>query len=170
VLRPIDHLSRVLMRIGVTSFLEGDYISSSGLRPPAGPQSKTEIYIMAVLTSLWQPVRFSSMSLFRGTAETTLYFVRSFNSPLHFQGQTGRSSIARVERAHSYRARSASTGEQQATLPFFFSFPPTSPSPDCPLLRASNEGLLRPRVARARRMVWPLPSHSSFDRPPPSRL
>jgi hypothetical protein len=47
---------------------------------------------------------------------------------------------------------------------------PPGESPDCPSLRASNEGLLRPRVARARRMVWRLPSHSSFDSPPSSHL
>ena len=51
-------------------------------------------------------------------------------------------------------------------------------------LRASNEGSPRPRVARAQKIIrlhplpcsaskkgtWPLPSHSSFDRPTPSRL
>ena len=36
-------------------------------------------------------------------------------------------------------------------------------------LRASNEGLLRPRVARAKEANRP-PSHSSFDRHTPSRL
>ena len=91
-----------------------------------------------------------------------------FQFPITFSRVAGRSSIVRVEQAHSYRARSASKGGQQAPLPFF-SFPPGE-SPDCSSLRASNEGLLRPRVARARRMVWRLPSHSSFDRPPLSHL
>ena len=41
-------------------------------------------------------------------AEAGLYCAQYFNSLVHFEGQPGRSSIARVERAHSYRARSAS--------------------------------------------------------------
>ena len=147
----------------------------------------------------------------------------------------GRPSIARVERAHSYRARSASRRTARRPFPTsetacctstrdhlvclltlfphsltFFSredglfglplrasnegsprprvarakeanrppshsshFPlhrPQGEQPDCPSLRASDEHLLSVRVLRARRMVWLLPSHSSFDRPPPSRL
>ncbi len=56
------------------------------------------------------------MPLFRGMAEAGLYCAQSFNSPVHFEGQPGRSSIARVERAHSYRARSAS--RRTTRLPF----------------------------------------------------
>src|ERR1700752_3960632 len=50
--------------------------------------------------------------------------LRELSLPLfHFQGQPGRSSIARVERAHSYRARSASrrTTRLPYPLPIFAS-------------------------------------------------
>ena len=42
--------------------------------------------------------------------------------------------------------------------------------PDYPSLRALREHILIVRPQRARRMVWRLPSHSSFDRAPPSWL
>ena len=69
---------------------------------------------------------------------------------------------ARIERAHSYRARSAS---KKGTWPHPPSFPSllVFPSREGGLiglpLRASNEGLLRSRVARAKetnRLLSPL--------------
>jgi hypothetical protein len=54
-------------------------------------------------------------------------------------------------------------------LPTFqsFRYPPLRPQgeqPDCPSLRALREHILIVRPQRARRMIWLLPSHSSFDR------
>ena len=46
------------------------------------------------------------------------FFCASDPSLLHFQGRPGRSSIARVERAHSYRARSASRRTTRLPYPF----------------------------------------------------
>ena len=54
----------------------------------------------------------------RPRSENRRTLIQSLNSLFHFQGQPGRSSIARVERAHSYRARSAS--RRTARLPFPF--------------------------------------------------
>ena len=62
----------------------------------------------------------------------------------------GRSSLARVERADSDRARSASRGRPgriPSAVPTFTK----GSGPGCPSLRASNEALLRARVLRARR-------------------
>jgi hypothetical protein len=72
-------------------------------------------------------------------------------------------STARIERAHSDRARSAS---KEGTWPFYpfrdrlFSLQGWGLI-DLPL-RASNEGLPRPRVARAQKIIslHPLPSPS----------
>ena len=70
-------------------------------------------------------------------------------------------STARIERAHSYRARSASK-EGTWPLPFSPFLPQTVGEaiisvgwPDGTLLRASNEHLLSVRVPRAKRPVWP---------------
>jgi hypothetical protein len=58
--------------------------------------------------------------------------IRSF----HFQGQPGRSSIARVERAHSYRARSAS--RRTTRLPFLTSWLPAAANSSLCVCRSSS--------------------------------
>ena len=152
----------------------------------------------------WVYQRSFTFSLQEGSLFGLLF--RAFiQFPITFQGQPGKSSIARVERAHSYRAHSGNTGPTWVHFLFFivrvaqaqkiirlhsllcsaskmgtwllpiqsFRYPPLRPQgeqPDCPSLRASDEHCFIVRVLRARRMVWLLPSHSSFDRPTPSRL
>jgi hypothetical protein len=156
-----------------------------------------------------EPGRPSPMSLFRGTAEATLYcahrtaVIHSIDSSkLAYLLFTGGWPVwpptARVQRAPSKRARCASTGGQQATHSILLIFPhfalkgsrqtvlhcahrtstaSTMLLPHSHLLsqegglfglplRASNEGLLRPRVARAKEANR-LPSHSSLDRGTP---
>ena len=72
-----------------------------------------------------------------------------------------------VERASSDRACCASAGNQQAPSPFFQARPPSSSGGGLvdPRMRASNEGLRRPRVARAQKIIRLHPP--SFLRVPP---
>jgi hypothetical protein len=85
----------------------------------------------------------------KGMAEDALYCAHPPKPRFPSQGQLGRSSSARVERAHSYRARSASRRTARPAHP-----------------------ILRPRVARAQKIIrlhpflcsaskkgtWPLPA------------
>jgi hypothetical protein len=85
-----------------------------------------------------------------------------FFTPIH-GGLGGSASSARIDRAHSDRARSTS---KEAGRPSYkpashdhFSTLTSFTVRRSPRLRASNEGLLRPRVPRARRALL-IASHS----------
>ena len=79
------------------------------IRPPCVCQES--LFARGRALSRPRPQRTISLSGVAGIIPTA----RLPNSPIHFQGWPGRSSIARVERAHSYRARSAS--RRTARLP-----------------------------------------------------